>query len=480
MATLDDVAAIALELPEVVEGDGRRGRSWEVRGKTFAWERFFSKADLRRFGEQPVPADPIVAVRVDDLGEKEAVLTAGHKGFFTIPHFDGFAAVLIELGVVGKRPLRAAIIDGWASCAPDALVAEHRRSPAPGARLTTAVDRTRPTEEVSDAAAHVDQRRRPSSDDPDEPNRTSTHLELFFDLCIVVGVSRAGAGLHHELVEGHIADGVIGFAMGFFGVWWAWMNFTWFASAHDADDVPYRLLTLVQMAGALVYAAGVTDAVEEQVFTLAVIGYLIMRAGLVAQWLRVARIPSMRRRALRYAGGVTVIQLLWLGILVAPSSWRPVVFLVLAIAELCVPVWAERGVGHTARTYRLFHPEHIDERYGLFTIIVLGETILSATIGIGEVAAGGVSAGLIAVALSGLLLAFGAWWLYFDHPGHLTPTPEVAIRWGYTHVVVFASLAALGPGVQVAAEAVDGAVSDRTGPSPSPCRSPATSSGSSC
>ena len=299
--------------------------------------------------------------------------------------------------------------------------------------------------------------------DPDEPNRTSTHLELFFDLCIVVGVSRAGAGLHHELVEGHIADGVIGFAMGFFGVWWAWMNFTWFASAHDADDVPYRLLTLVQMAGALVYAAGVTDAVEEQVFTLAVIGYLIMRAGLVAQWLRVARIPSMRRRALRYAGGVTVIQLLWLGILVAPSSWRPVVFLVLATAELCVPVWAERGVGHTARTYRLFHPEHIDERYGLFTIIVLGETILSATIGIGEVAAGGVSAGLLAVALSGLLLAFGAWWLYFDHPGHLTPTPEVAIRWGYTHVVVFASLAALGPGVQVAAEAVDGGVSDRMG-----------------
>ena len=252
--------------------------------------------------------------------------------------------------------------------------------------------------------------------------------------------------------------------MGFFGVWWAWMNFTWFASAHDADDVPYRLLTLVQMAGALVYAAGVTDAVEEQVFTSGVIGYLIMRAGLVAQWLRVARIPSMRRRALRYAGGVTVIQLLWLGILVAPSAWRPVVFLVLAIAELCVPVWAERGAGHTARTYRLFHPEHIDERYGLFTIIVLGETILSATIGIGEVAAGGVSAGLLAVAA--LRAAAGVRRLVAVlRPPRATsrPTPEVAIRWGYTHVVVFASLAALGPGVQVAAEAVDGPVSDRTG-----------------
>ena len=128
VATLDDVAEIALGLPEVVEGEGRTGRSWAVDGRTFAWERSFSKADLRRFGQAPVPADPILAVRVDDLGEKEAVLAAGHKGFFTIPHFDGYAAVLIELGVVGKRPLRAAILDGWASCAPDALVAERRRS----------------------------------------------------------------------------------------------------------------------------------------------------------------------------------------------------------------------------------------------------------------------------------------------------------------------------------------------------------------
>jgi hypothetical protein len=126
MATLDDVARIALGLPEVVEGEGRRGREWSVGAKTFAWERPFSKADLRRFGNAPVPADPIVAIRVDDLGEKDAVLAAGHKGVFTIPHFDGYAAVLIDLRAVGMRVLRASIADGWAACAPADLVRQRR------------------------------------------------------------------------------------------------------------------------------------------------------------------------------------------------------------------------------------------------------------------------------------------------------------------------------------------------------------------
>ena len=134
MATLDDVATIALRLPEVTEGEGRSGRAWSVAGRTFAWERRFSKADLKRFGDDPVPSQPIVAARVDDLGEKEAVLAAGHKGFFTIPHFDGYAAVLIELGAVGTTPLRAAIADGWAACAPAELVAEHRRTTSPRRR----------------------------------------------------------------------------------------------------------------------------------------------------------------------------------------------------------------------------------------------------------------------------------------------------------------------------------------------------------
>lgn len=126
MATLDDVARIALDLPETVETAQRMGRTWSVRGKTFAWERPFSKADVKRFGREPVPAPPILAVRVDDLAEKAVVLAAGQKGVFTIPHFDGYAAVLIHLRAVGTRVLRDSIVDGWAACAPLALVREHR------------------------------------------------------------------------------------------------------------------------------------------------------------------------------------------------------------------------------------------------------------------------------------------------------------------------------------------------------------------
>ena len=115
---------MALELPHVEEGERHGTRAWSVAGKVFAWERSFSKADIKRFGDEPVPAGPIVAVRVEDLGEKEAVLAAGHRGFFTIPHFDGYAAVLIQLKAVSKRPLHDALVDGWLACAPDKLAKE--------------------------------------------------------------------------------------------------------------------------------------------------------------------------------------------------------------------------------------------------------------------------------------------------------------------------------------------------------------------
>ena len=121
MVSLDEAARIALELPEVTEGDRHGNRSWAVAGKTFAWERAFSKADVKRFLPATPPDGPIVAVRVADLHEKEAVLATGTKGLFTIPHFDNYAAFLIELKAVTKRPLRAALVDGWLACAPPAL-----------------------------------------------------------------------------------------------------------------------------------------------------------------------------------------------------------------------------------------------------------------------------------------------------------------------------------------------------------------------
>lgn len=130
MVTIEEAARIAMELPSVTEADRHGNRTWVVNGKVFAWEREFSKADIRRFGDAKPPDGPIVAVRVEDLGEKEAVLAADYPGFFTIPHFDGYPAVLIQLKKVGKRAFREALIDGWLACAPDRLAQEfmQRRS----------------------------------------------------------------------------------------------------------------------------------------------------------------------------------------------------------------------------------------------------------------------------------------------------------------------------------------------------------------
>ena len=121
MATIDDVAELALRLPDVTESERHGNRTWFVARKAFAWERPFTKADVRRFGEQTPPDGPILAVRVEDLGEKEAVLAAHPEVFFTISHFDGFSAVLIQLRKVSAPTLREAVTDGWLACAPPAL-----------------------------------------------------------------------------------------------------------------------------------------------------------------------------------------------------------------------------------------------------------------------------------------------------------------------------------------------------------------------
>lgn len=284
----------------------------------------------------------------------------------------------------------------------------------------------------------------------EESHRAATPLELLFDLCFVVAVAQAGSRLVNALAGGHLGHGLTGYLFVFFGIWWAWVNFSWFASAYDTDDVLYRAVTLVQITGVLIYAAGVPRAFDGD-WAIATIGYVVMRLALTSQWLRAAHAATgaERRAALTYAVGVSVCQAGWIAMLAVPlGGGRTPGFAVLVAAELSVPPLAERGRRTT------WHPGHIAERYGLFTLIVLGETVAAATVavqsGIDEHDALGP---LLPIAAGGLLIVFAAWWIYFAVPihTHLTSNRQ-AIPWGYGHFVVFSSAAAIGAGIEVAVE----------------------------
>ena len=292
--------------------------------------------------------------------------------------------------------------------------------------------------------------------DTGEPHRASSPLELLFDLTFVVAIAALTAQLGHGIAGGHVLDDVAPFLQVFFAIWWAWMNFTWFASSYDTDDVPYRLLTMVQMAGVLVLAAGVPRAFGENDFRAVTFGYLVMRIGLVALWVRAGiEDPESRRTAFRYAAGISLVQAGWLLRLalaetgVLPGASLIPVFAGLVVLELAVPPWAER----TRSTN--WHPHHIAERYGLFTIILLGESVLAASTGVqAGLSEGGLGGDFVTIALGGLVLLFALWWLYFLEPSGrgLADNRHHSYLWGYGHYGIFASLAALGAGLEVAVE----------------------------
>lgn len=280
--------------------------------------------------------------------------------------------------------------------------------------------------------------------DPHEQHRTASPLELFTDLCYVVAIAQAALSLHHEISEGHPGHGLVWFAVSFFAIFWAWLNFVWFNSAYDSDDAINRVLTLLQIFGSLVLAAGVPRMFHEDL-TLGILGYVIMRVGLVLMWLRAAAgHPERRQTALRYAYGLILVQTGWVTALLVTDGHVPIWLFVVGVAlDFSVPFVAELA-GTTP-----WHPHHIAERYGLFFIIVLGETVLSTTIAI-QVAidAEHPPAELWAVVAGGVLITFSGWWLYFarDNANVLIDN-SVGYVWGFGHYVIFGTAAAVGAGL---------------------------------
>jgi low temperature requirement protein LtrA len=277
--------------------------------------------------------------------------------------------------------------------------------------------------------------------DPQESHRVASPLELFTDLCYVVGVAQAASAMHHQVLEGRAVHGLVFFCIAFFAIWWAWLNFAWFNSAYDNDDTVSRLLTLLQVFGSLVVAAGIPNMFDED-FRLGVAGYSIMRIGLVLLWLRAAAgHPEGRRTAQRYALGLFISQATWLAFLAVPHHLLIPVFIVLAAFDQSVPYLAERA-GRTP-----WHAHHIAERYGLFFIIVLGETILSSTTAIQIAIHGEASrSALASVVIGGVLITFSAWWLYFARGSAevLEESEHYEFLWGFGHYFIYSAIALLG------------------------------------
>jgi low temperature requirement protein LtrA len=309
-----------------------------------------------------------------------------------------------------------------------------------------------------DADDRAHRRRRFSGRDPDEDHRAATPLELLYDLTIVVAFGTAADELAHYIAEDHVGAGVAGFAFASFGVTWAWLNYSWFASAYDTDDWVFRLATMVQMIGVIVLALGLPQAFEsidhgEKVDNgVAVAGYVIMRVALLFLWWQVSRQDPERAPAARkYMITIGVAQIGWVALAVSDLSIdaTAVAFAVLLAIEMVGPFLAEQKAGTP------WHAEHIAERYGLLVIITLGEVILGTVASLNAVVHGDagwtVDAALLAIA--GVGLTFACWWMYFAVPWAepLVRHRERAFRFGYGHLLIFGALAAMGAGLHVAA-----------------------------
>jgi low temperature requirement protein LtrA len=282
--------------------------------------------------------------------------------------------------------------------------------------------------------------------DPGEHHRSATTLELLFDLISVIAIAAVTAGLHHAISAGHGAEALPRFIFLFLAIWWAWMNFTWFASAFDNDDALYRVLVFVIMAGALIFAGGAGHIFETMDFSFGLLGWIVMRLAMAALWLRAAAgSPGHRTTALRYAGGIAAAQVAWtvFYFATAPASAAFYVFgAACFLLEWAVPPFAEHA------NVTPFHRHHMIERYGLLMIITLGEIMLSVSHGFGLLFSDNPTPDAAVTAVSALIIVFALWWVYFCEEDHLPSSDfSTVFQWGYGHVFIFGATAAAGAAI---------------------------------
>ena len=291
----------------------------------------------------------------------------------------------------------------------------------------------------------------------------STPLELLFDLTFVLAYGSAANELAHFLAKGHVAAGIGGFAFANLAISWAWINFAWFASAYDTDDWLFRLTTMVQMVGVLILALGLPvmfESLEHGVLDnrVMVLGYVIMRVPMIAQWARAARHdPERRRNSQIRIASIIVSQIAWCLLLLVRDHMQLMFALatIPLVIELGAPILAERRFGETP-----WHPHHIAERYGLLVIIALGEGLVGTMATLAAIVGPngpGWSLDVALVGLAGTSMTLGMWWVYFVIPSTplLAAHRDRSIGWGYGHMLLFAATVGVGAGLHVAAFTIE-------------------------
>lgn len=275
-------------------------------------------------------------------------------------------------------------------------------------------------------------------------SRRASWLELFFDLIFVAAVAQVSVPLSTD----YTVHGLGRYALMFFLIWWAWLGHTMYSSRFDSDDVLHRVLTFIQMFAAAAMAANAKAAFDSRDSAGFGVAYAVLRTVQSIQYLRARRLRDTRRLTTLYAVGTGVAAVAWALAATMPIPARFYVWTVALLVDLSTP-WIAARYTHKFPP----HPEHLPERFGLFTIILLGESVAAVMRGMESQDTWPVSAAISAI--SGLGLAFGYWWWYFDGVKGAAERRIQAGRhlkafhvWTYIHFPLYLSMAVVGVGVE--------------------------------